>query len=178
MYDDALSLLAFTGHMFQSHKARKKRATGVLPIPMGDVQDVSSGERDEETSSTERHEGDASEIPLMDLLEEQVRAQEQHFENSLKQQLASDIHLPACVKIVGYLRRLGAFSEEQIRALFLEQRGIFIGKHKVQIERNMRANNVTCLRAASDLMRTHVGSRVLVMCCIWRWLFLVFRLLC
>ncbi|CAD7931510.1 unnamed protein product [Amoebophrya sp. A25] len=130
MYDEVVDLLGFSAHLFQSHKARLKRLGG-------------SG-------------GESFAIPLLDLLETQVAAQRQHFEESLLSQLATDIHLPACVRVIGYLRRLGAYSEEQIRSLFLDQRGIFVQKHRKQIDKNVAASPVSCLRAASDLMRTYV----------------------
>ncbi len=45
-----------------------------------------------------------------------------------------------------------------MRALFIENRGAFLEKHKQQVEalRNVRGSVVNCLRAACDLLRTHV----------------------
>ncbi len=59
-------------------------------------------------------------IALMKLLEEQINTQKSHFEDSLLEQLRSDIHLPQCVKIIGYLRRLNTYDDEsRIREVFL-----------------------------------------------------------
>ncbi|CAD7966576.1 unnamed protein product [Amoebophrya sp. A120] len=161
MFDETLDLLSFCQHLF--HSAFMKNRIGVSSSGAAIASNASLGDNVSSSltagaaSSAAESKSSPNHSALLELLEAQVARQRTHFEESLLNQLAADIHLPACVRVIGYLRRLGSYNEAEIRTLFLEQRAAFIDKHKKQIEKNLaNVNPVGCLRAATDLMRTYV----------------------
>eukprot|EP00931_Biecheleriopsis_adriatica_P091617 TRINITY_DN65503_c0_g1_i1.p1 TRINITY_DN65503_c0_g1~~TRINITY_DN65503_c0_g1_i1.p1 ORF type:complete len:660 (+),score=159.52 TRINITY_DN65503_c0_g1_i1:61-1980(+) len=104
------------------------------------------------------HEARGEEISVLSNIREQVAVQRSNLRDSLAAQLKTDIHLPACVRIVGFLRRAHRHSEEELRSLFIEHRSKFLDSHKQQVEllRHSRGSVGTALRNAADLLRTHV----------------------
>jgi len=104
------------------------------------------------------HEARGEDIPILSKLKDQVAVQRANLQNSLIAQLMTDIHLPACVKVIGFLRRIQRYSEEDLRSMFIQHRGSFLDKHKQQVEllRASRGSVVTALKNAADLLRTHV----------------------
>lgn len=104
------------------------------------------------------HELRGEEIPVMVTLREDIAMQRANLHSTLVGQLKTDIHLPACVRIIGFVRRLQEHSEEELSRLFIEHRGAFLDGHKMQVEslRSNRGSVVTALRNAADLLRTHV----------------------
>eukprot|EP00929_Paragymnodinium_shiwhaense_P015259 TRINITY_DN123320_c0_g1_i1.p1 TRINITY_DN123320_c0_g1~~TRINITY_DN123320_c0_g1_i1.p1 ORF type:complete len:683 (+),score=182.74 TRINITY_DN123320_c0_g1_i1:84-2132(+) len=104
------------------------------------------------------HEASGEEIPVLATLREQVTVQRSNLHAALVAQLKTDIHLPQCVRVIGFLRRIQRHSEEEFRSLFIEHRSAFLDSHKQQVEmlRNNRSSVVTALRNAADLLRTHV----------------------
>ena len=69
--------------------------------------------------------------------------------------LREPVKLPALVKAVGYLRRLGGIDEKELGAIFLMSRLHNFRNQLVQIERD-RAEPVRYLRRYIDLFREHV----------------------
>lgn len=105
------------------------------------------------------HEAGGNEIPVLRTLQEQVGVQRANLHASLVAQLKTDIHLPACVRVIGFLRRIQRHSEDELRCLFIEHRGSFLEVHKqqkVEMLRSSRGSIVAALRNAADLLRTHV----------------------
>lgn len=104
------------------------------------------------------HESRGEDIPVLQGLCEQVATQKANLQSSLVAQLKTDIHLPACVRVMGFLRRLQQHSEDDLRLLFIMHRGAFLEGHRLQVEAlcGNRGSVVTALRNAADLLRTHV----------------------
>ena len=106
-----------------------------------------------------RAEQSESELPDMIIqLQKQVDVQRDHLKSALLTQLRGDVHLPTCVKVVHYLRRLGGEDEEKLRQVFLENRGLYLKQHKDQIESQLQSGTgaPAGLRQAADYLRTHV----------------------
>ncbi|KAA0064511.1 conserved oligomeric Golgi complex subunit 8 [Cucumis melo var. makuwa] len=61
-------------------------------------------------------------IPVIQALVAEVRRTTQSLLSQLLQKLRSNIQLPECLRIIGYLRRIGVFSEYEMRLQFLRCR--------------------------------------------------------
>ncbi|CAE7338581.1 COG8 [Symbiodinium natans] len=109
-------------------------------------------------SLLQAHEARGEDINVLTHIKDQVAVQKTNLRDSLAAQLKTDIHLPACVRIVGFLRRVQRHSEEELRELFIQHRSKFLDTHKQQVEllRHSRGSVGTALRNAADLLRTHV----------------------
>ncbi|KAF2304325.1 hypothetical protein GH714_029968 [Hevea brasiliensis] len=61
-------------------------------------------------------------LPVIQALAAEVRQTTQSLLSQLLQKLRSNIQLPECLRIIGYLRRIGVFSEYEMRLQFLKCR--------------------------------------------------------
>lgn len=69
-----------------------------------------------------------SDISIINSISEDVQRHAEQMQSNLVSQLCSDVQLPACLRIVGYLRRLHVFSELELRIQFLKARDSWLQK--------------------------------------------------
>ncbi|KAJ3381544.1 conserved oligomeric Golgi complex component [Lobulomyces angularis] len=60
--------------------------------------------------------------------------------SQLTELLSGDVKLPLCIRVIGYLRRMEAFPEPEIRIVFLQHRNYFLQNLFHQITLNLKKN--------------------------------------
>lgn len=95
---------------------------------------------------------EVAEIPIIQRLKEEVAVQRKHLETTVFQKLTTEINLPSCVRLIGYLRRLTnpSFTEAELCAIFLRERRSFFESAKHKWERTSGA-----VQDAAEILRTH-----------------------
>eukprot|EP00027_Filamoeba_sp_ATCC50430_P004536 CAMPEP_0168555300 /NCGR_PEP_ID=MMETSP0413-20121227/8255_1 /TAXON_ID=136452 /ORGANISM="Filamoeba nolandi, Strain NC-AS-23-1" /LENGTH=644 /DNA_ID=CAMNT_0008586129 /DNA_START=51 /DNA_END=1985 /DNA_ORIENTATION=- len=74
----------------------------------------------------------------------------------LHQQLKSAIQLPVCLRVVGFLRRLGLYTDSELRMCFLQCRSSFLTQSILQSIPT--SNPYTYLTKLTDNCRTHLSD--------------------
>eukprot|EP00041_Stephanoeca_diplocostata_P019266 m.412903 g.412903 ORF g.412903 m.412903 type:complete len:667 (-) comp21259_c0_seq1:106-2106(-) len=69
-----------------------------------------------------------ADIAIIQSIANDVETYARQMQDNLLTQLRSDVQLPACLKVIGYLRRLNVYSELQLRVQFLQARDAWLQK--------------------------------------------------
>ena len=97
-------------------------------------------------------------LPIVDMIGEEVMEVSQAMMEQLLERLQSSIQLAECLKVVGYIRRLGVFSDQQLRTEFLERRGKWIETCLDELD---SLNPYEYLKKTTDVHRLHVFDVVM-----------------
>lgn len=96
-------------------------------------------------------------LPVIQALAEEVRLSTQSMLTQLLQRLRSNIQLPECMRVIGYLRRLAVFSEHEMQLQFLRCREAWLVDIIGDLERNSPYEH---LKRVTDLHRMHLWDVV------------------
>eukprot|EP00240_Pyramimonas_obovata_P000768 CAMPEP_0118930398 /NCGR_PEP_ID=MMETSP1169-20130426/7097_1 /TAXON_ID=36882 /ORGANISM="Pyramimonas obovata, Strain CCMP722" /LENGTH=550 /DNA_ID=CAMNT_0006872749 /DNA_START=127 /DNA_END=1779 /DNA_ORIENTATION=+ len=99
-----------------------------------------------------------SNFPVVVSLKAEVKAISQSMLQQLLHRLQSSIHLPECLRLIGYLRRMAVFSEREMRQNFLQCREAWF---TVVVEELDRANAYDFLKRLTDCHRMHLFDVVM-----------------
>ncbi|KAI5418783.1 conserved oligomeric Golgi complex subunit 8 [Lathyrus oleraceus] len=92
-------------------------------------------------------------LPIIQALAAEVRLTTQSLLSQLLQKLRSNIQLPECLRIIGYLRRIAVFSEYGMRLLFLRCREAWLNGILEDLD---QANPYEYLKGMINCHRMHL----------------------
>uniref|UniRef100_A0A7I3ZXT4 Conserved oligomeric Golgi complex subunit 8 n=1 Tax=Physcomitrium patens TaxID=3218 RepID=A0A7I3ZXT4_PHYPA len=99
-----------------------------------------------------------SRLPVIQSLEADVKQTTQALLAQLLQRLKSNIPLPECLRVIGYLRRLAVFNEHEIRLQFLRCREAWLVGIIDDLD---RSNPYEYLKRMADCHRVHLFDVVM-----------------
>lgn len=92
-------------------------------------------------------------LPVIQALAAEVRQTTQSLLSQLLQKLRSNIQLPECLRIIGYLRRIGVFTEYEMRLQFLRCREAWLSGILEELDQR---NAYDYLKGIVSCHRTHL----------------------
>ncbi|XP_022649878.1 conserved oligomeric Golgi complex subunit 8-like isoform X1 [Varroa destructor] len=117
--------------------SRHKRLVEILEIPQLMETCVKNGNFDEAlelAAHVKRLERRHGHIPLVATIGREVRHQQALMQSHLLTQLRGPVQLPACLRLIGHLRRMEMHSAHELKARFLETRGAWFDSLLIQAE--------------------------------------------
>lgn len=69
--------------------------------------------------------------------------------------LQGNIKLPLCIRVIGYLRRMEAFSETELRVVFLRERERYLQKMIADVQKETKDSSAEYLKKYVDVSREH-----------------------
>ena len=81
-------------------------------------------------------------IPIIANIVNDVRLSLEYMLEQLITQLQTNIQLPACLRIMGFIRRMDIYNELELRLCFLQARSQFLQKRLILIEQQYSSNNL------------------------------------
>ncbi|KAH7437594.1 hypothetical protein KP509_05G079700 [Ceratopteris richardii] len=94
-----------------------------------------------------------SKLPVIQSLVADVKQITQSMLSQLLQRLRSNIQLPECLRVIGYLRRLGVFTELEMRLQFLRCRDTWLAGILDDLD---QGNTYDYLKRIADCHRVHI----------------------
>eukprot|EP00887_Chlorella_sp_A99_P006351 scaffold3.g6351.t1 len=98
-------------------------------------------------------------LPVVKRLVAEVAAVSAAMLEQLLQRLQVNIQLPECLRVIGYLRRLAAFSERELRLQFLQRREAWVAGLVGELEAGGSAYEL--LKRLTDIYRLHLFDVVM-----------------
>ncbi|PNH08164.1 Conserved oligomeric Golgi complex subunit 8 [Tetrabaena socialis] len=98
------------------------------------------------------------EVPIVKLLLQQVAEVGHSMLQQLLSRLRTNIQLPECLRVMGYLRRIGAFSEAELRLQFLQCRDEWIASLVADLD---DADSYEFVKHLTDVHRLHLFDAVM-----------------
>lgn len=94
-------------------------------------------------------------IPVIRLVAEEIKASTIAMQIQLHQSLSGAITLPGCLRIIGYLKRLGIYSDWELRIVYLQCRGQYMNESLAVVPTN---NHYNFLSKITDVTRSQLSE--------------------
>ena len=82
-------------------------------------------------------------IPILVQIVNDVRLSLEFMLEQIVHQLQTSIQLPACLRLMGFIRRMDIFNELELRLCFLQARGQFLDKRLAMLKQQYSSSNAT-----------------------------------